>query len=60
LKLKGFDIVPDDNYGFDFAVYRENTLQKNHTHSIALIKRVENELASDIEKWMKIAHSVNK
>jgi hypothetical protein len=25
LSLKGFDIVPDDSYDFDFAVYKENT-----------------------------------
>jgi len=38
-KLDNHTIVPDEHYGFDYAVYPA-THHNKHTHSIALIKHV--------------------
>ncbi len=37
--IKGYSIVPDTVYGFDYAVYKDGP-EKTHTHSIALIKAI--------------------
>lgn len=50
----------DSTYGFDFAIYKENN-GKEHLHSIALVKQVKlGDKVEDLERWVKIANSVNK
>jgi hypothetical protein len=39
-KVSGYHLVPDHVYGFDYAAYKPNQEGK-HTHSVALVKRVE-------------------
>jgi hypothetical protein len=39
-QINDYNIVPDENYSFDYAVYPKATEQTPHSHSIALIKYV--------------------
>ena len=45
-QLEGYDIVVDQNYNFDYAVYPKAKKDDTHAHSIALIKEVKDENAA--------------
>ena len=50
----------DTVYGFDFVVERA-AKDEDHLHSIALVKDItKDDKMKDVEKWVKIAHSVRK
>ena len=54
-----FNWVVDTIYGLDFAVYPPT--DEKHQHSLALVKVILDEDSFlSLEKWVKIAHSVNK
>ena len=57
--LEGYIIQPDQVYGFDYAVYKQGSTDY-HTHSVALIKKIEDEAFGEVEKWLKICNSVRK
>ena len=55
-----YNLEKDEVYGFDFAVYPK-TQNVNHSHSLALIMTIsDNQKMKEIEKWIKICHSVKK
>lgn len=58
-KVSGYDLVPDHVYGFDYAAYKPNKEGK-HTHSVALVKRVEGEPMRDLEGWLRVCQGVKK
>jgi hypothetical protein len=45
--LDSHEIIADEHYGFDFAVYPINKDNK-HTHSIALIKKIQGQTFREV------------
>jgi tRNA splicing endonuclease len=57
--LEGYQVVPDNTYGFEYAVYPQES-EEGHKHSVALVRRVRGESLRELEGWLRVCHSVGK